>query len=111
MASEEESLSISGWLDGITQAREAFEKIPGRNFVDCSQDDDPIDDDEMKDYEPSDNEGLEPDPPGDPPGRRVRRKMTNYARPLEPPPDLSDDRPSDACQKNLPDYLQPLPSL
>ena len=105
MASEEESLSISGWLDGITQAREAFEKIPRRNFVDCSQDDDPIDDDEMKDYEPSDNEGLEPDPPGDPPGRRVRRKMTNYARPLEPPPDLSDDRPSDALLPEEPPGL------
>ena len=61
----------------------------------------------MKDYEPSDNEGIERDPPGDPPGRRVRRKMTNYAR-----PDLPDDRPSDALlQKNLPDYLQLLPNL
>ncbi|CAE7339944.1 unnamed protein product, partial [Symbiodinium pilosum] len=94
VASEEESLSISDWLDGITQAPEAFEKIPKRNFVDCSQDTDPIDvDGEMKDYEPSDNEGIRHDPPEDPPGPRVRRKMATYARPRDQLPDLPDDLP------------------
>ena len=109
MASEEESLSISDWLDGITQAPEAFEKIPKRNFVDCSQDTDPIDvDGEMKDYEPSDNEGIRHDPPEDPPGPRVRRKMATYARPRDQLPDLPDDLPPGAHMPEQPSLGGPL---
>ena len=34
--SEEENLTISGWLDGLTQAKEAFEKEPTRGYIDLS---------------------------------------------------------------------------
>ena len=76
LASEEESLSISGWLSGITEAREAFQRIPKRNFVDLSKDADPIDDVVEDIPPPGDEEG---EIRSEPPSRRVRQKLGNYA--------------------------------
>ena len=76
VATEEESLSVSGWMDGITHARQAFEKKPNRNFLDLTKDLDPIEEDEA---EPEEIEA------GEPPLRRVRQKTSDYAR-YQPPP-------------------------
>ena len=41
-ASEEEQLSLSGWMNGISQAREAFEKAPKRGYLDLTKHSDPV---------------------------------------------------------------------
>ncbi|OLQ01053.1 hypothetical protein AK812_SmicGene16199 [Symbiodinium microadriaticum] len=39
-ASEEEQLSLSGWMSGISQVREAFEKAPKRGYIDLTKEED-----------------------------------------------------------------------
>ena len=88
IATEEESLSISGWLCGITQAREAFEKVPKKNYVDLSKDTDHIDD------LPEDEEEGHPEPEQPawaPPVRRVCQKTGDYAIPEERSREEEDD--------------------
>ena len=72
--SEEEQLTISGWLDGLAQAKEEFEKAPKRGYLDLTNEplpemdelDDPEDQAEpIEDYEFA---------PPEPVLRRVRRK-------------------------------------
>ena len=76
---EEESLSMSGWLNGISAARKDFERVPIKNFVDLTKDNDlpPLAEDE-EDEPPTGEE------PGPLPSRRVVRKTANYA--TDPPP-------------------------
>ncbi|OLQ12022.1 Retrovirus-related Pol polyprotein from transposon TNT 1-94 [Symbiodinium microadriaticum] len=75
-AAEEESLSLSGWLSGLSQMREKFEKMPAKGFVDLTKDSDPIENQEDDEDQPETR-------PGDdderlPPLRRVRQKTGNY---------------------------------
>ena len=84
-AAEEESLSLSGWLSGLSQMREKFERMPAKGFVDLTKDDDPIENQE------DGGEQAEPRPGDDderlPPLRRVRQKTSNYC------PDLGENDP------------------
>ncbi|CAE7276334.1 unnamed protein product [Symbiodinium sp. CCMP2592] len=75
-AAEEESLSLSGWLSGLSDLREKFEKMPAKGFVDLTKDQDPIEDDENEagDLEPPDEANEWP-----PPARRVRQKTSDYS--------------------------------
>ena len=79
-ASEEEQLSLSGWMSGISKVREDFEKAPKRGYVDLTaEDDQPV----ISEEEP---EVLEPRSEiiPDDPRRRVRQK-TVAGRPRRMP--------------------------
>ena len=79
---EEESLSVSGWLRGISETRKAFEKPPARNFVDLSKDDSTIEENED---EAEDTQSRERPDHGYPvPVQGVRHQMAL----VEPPPGL-----------------------
>ena len=72
-AGDEEQLSISGWLDGITEARKWFEKEPNKRFIDLTKDTDEI---------PMEEEHQGPSEPPTTnlpqPTRRVRYKTSHY---------------------------------
>ena len=76
IATEEESLSISGWLCGITKAREAFERVPKKNYVDLSKDQDSIDDEAAADESAAGHENQPDEIPAVP--DRVRQKTGDY---------------------------------
>ena len=85
--SEEENLTISGWLDVLTKAKEAFEKEPTRGYIDLS--DEPLPDLEEMDDEPDHGEEGVAQP--EPVLRRVRgKRMPERALP-EPMRDEQDD--------------------
>ena len=77
-ATEEEALSLSGWMRGISQARAAFERNPKRNFVDLTKDTDLIEDETEHDGEAEEKDAEVPEQ--DPPAKRVRSKTNTYAR-------------------------------
>ncbi|CAE7037736.1 RE1 [Symbiodinium sp. CCMP2592] len=69
--SEEENLTISGWLNGLTNAKADFEREPRRGYIDLS--DEPVPD-EIEDLDEDDEEKEVPELPGHPVLRRLRRK-------------------------------------
>ena len=100
---EEESLSMSGWMNGISIARRDFERIPVRNFIDLTKDNDPIPDEEDEE-----SELIPEDEAGPVPSRRVVRKTGNYAieHPvpppgLEPAPDSREEERGPTDERNM----------
>ena len=51
-ASEEENLTLTGWIDDLVNTREAFEKTPKRGFLDLSAEPLPPPEEEDDDYSP-----------------------------------------------------------
>ncbi|CAE7471087.1 GIP [Symbiodinium natans] len=97
-ATAEENMSISGWLRGISKARQDFEKLPKKGFVDLTGDYEMPGEleDDLQANEPHDDtnplQGPEP-VSGVPPLRRVRQKTGEYEHakePLGPPPGLTE---------------------
>ena len=79
VATEEEALSLSGWMRGISQARAAFERNPTRNFIDLTKETDVIPEEATENDEDDPAEAIPEPPPGLPaPTRRVRQKTTGY---------------------------------
>ena len=78
-ASEEEQLTVSGWLEGLVRARREFEEAPKRGYVDLSTEPLPPQPDG------DDSEDNEEDADRDPlvPVRRVRAKVTTEDVPFE----------------------------
>ena len=93
-ASPEEQLTVSGWLAGLTRAREDFEATPKRGYLDLRQD-------PLPDYQeevPGEEEDRGDGPHGDdqaleqpPPLRRVRMKMSPLETVTIPPPQDRDE--------------------
>ena len=75
-ASEEESLTISGWLKGLTEAKEAFDKDPRKGYIDLSKE--PLPEFDNEDIDPDDYvpDTVDADETVNHPERRVRRKTT-----------------------------------
>ena len=78
-ATEEEALSLSGWMRGLSQARGMFDGKLRRNFVDLTKDQDPVDQEQEDEAMPQ----AEANESWQPPLRRVRAKTSHYSR--EPP--------------------------
>ena len=112
VATEEEALSLSGWMRGISQARAAFERNPTRNFIDLTKETDVIPEEATENDEGDQAEAVPEPPPGLPaPTRRVRQKTTGYSetRPTRTDPEdnlaerpLADDQ-ADNAERNA-DY-------
>ena len=107
-ASSEENLSVSGWLRGISQTRQDFEKIPKKGFLDLTNDPagDPGLPQQPEEVDPEADDSI-PGPAREPqseaaPLRRVRQK-TAYSRIRQEPPQDQEPEPG------LPDG--PLPSI
>ena len=79
-ATEEESLSVSGWMRGISQARQSFERMPNRNFLDLTKDADIIDE-EPDEMTGSTTSTRLPATSWLPPTRRVRQKVAGQPIP------------------------------
>ncbi|CAE7336134.1 unnamed protein product, partial [Symbiodinium sp. CCMP2456] len=93
-ATEEENLSLSGWMSGIAQVRKDFEAAPKRGFVDLT-----------KDLDPPEFSGDEQEPQpgtdaGQPPVRRVRRKTGDYE--VRPEDDILPDLSGPGANAGLP---------
>ena len=111
-AAEEESLSLSGLLSGISNMREKFEKMPAKGFIDLTKDEDPVEEEEAEDAEMP----IEQPEQLPPPLRRVRQKTGGYRADLTPnepqgdladePPGPSEPLPSPAPPPGLGDLLQ-----
>ena len=80
-ATEEENMTITGWMSGLSKLREDFEKMPQQNFVDITKDDDEIDYPDAEGVLHDPEEHVPEPPPGLPPIRRVRRKTGDYPHP------------------------------
>ena len=123
-ATEEETLSLSGWMRGLSQARSMFDGKIRRNFVDLTKDQDPVDQEQDDEAMPQ----AEPGESWQPPIRRVRAKTNNYSReplrPDAPPPGERDgahledtvfDSPTEAPEPNVDEdgdlILHPPPGL
>ncbi|CAE7350468.1 RE1 [Symbiodinium sp. CCMP2456] len=109
LATEEESLSLSGWMRGISQASAAFERNPGRNFLDLTKNSDVIPEDGAEHMEPDDEnkEDLLEPPPGLAPVRRVRQKTRNYDTPVpEGSLQPDDNEPGQASGEAAADAVQ-----
>ena len=74
--STEEKLSVTGWLDGLTKAKEEFEKEPKRGYIDLSKE--PVPDyEETIEYEPDEEDLIpEPEPLVNRDRRRIRQKTS-----------------------------------
>ena len=90
-ATEEENMTITGWMSGLSKLREDFEKMPQRNFVDITKDDDEIDYPDAEGVLHDPEEQVPEPPPGLPPIRRVRRKTGDYPHPE--PDEVSEGAP------------------
>ena len=79
-ASPEELLTISGWLDGLTKAREEFEQIPRRGYLDLSKEPLPEPTVDADPGEPEQEDDAAEDGQGESreiiPSRRVRAKTS-----------------------------------
>eukprot|EP00439_Symbiodinium_sp_Y106_P005857 s5960_g1.t1 len=72
-AAEEESLSLSGWLSGLSSMREKFEKMPAKGFLDLTKDADHVEHEEAdEDTEREEQGEIHPLPPL----RRLRQKTS-----------------------------------
>ena len=69
-AGDEEHLSISGWLDGVTEAKRHFLREPNKGYLDVTKDTDLIPGTDFGQQIPEDQR---PEP-----ARRVRCKTSHY---------------------------------
>eukprot|EP00435_Cladocopium_sp_Y103_P033184 s4126_g8.t1 len=106
-ASEEEQLTLTGWIDDLVNTRDLFEKTPKRGFLDITEDPLPPEeefavDDQETDYEPSiaadeevprdlrpDSERVQWQGPLPPVARRLRRKT--MVREQEEPDEMMEE--------------------
>ena len=116
--STEEKLSVTGWLDGLTKAKEEFEKEPKRGYIDLSKE--PVPDyEETIEYEPDEEDLLpEPELPVNRDRRRIRQKTSleelraRTPMAVEPEAALPEQRPP---SEDLPEDMaagiwEPIPS-
>ena len=76
-AGDEEHLSISGWLDGITEAKQHFLREPNKGYLDVTKDTDLIPGTDFGQQIPEDQR---PEP-----ARRVRCKTSHYPHRCDEP--------------------------
>ena len=95
-------LGISGWLSGISNMREKFEKMPAKGFIDLTKDEDPVE-------EENEEADVTMDPPElpPPPLRRVRQKTGDYRH--EPEPGEQQGEPAGELPGPLEPLLHPVP--
>ncbi|CAE7770550.1 RE2 [Symbiodinium sp. CCMP2456] len=74
-ASQEELLTISGWLEGLSQVKKDFEQNPKRGYVDLSNEPVPVFE-ESEDQTADNTEDVPAEPIEWEPGRRVRQKTS-----------------------------------
>ncbi|CAE7232206.1 RE1 [Symbiodinium sp. CCMP2456] len=90
--SEEEQLTISGWLDGLTQAKKEFEKEPKKGYIDLTKDPVPEYTDEIE--ESTEDLGDDDILPAGVHYRRLRAKMSpEQARRISFGPENMDETP------------------
>ena len=69
-------MTVSGWLDGLTEARDQFERVPKKGYLDLNED--PVPEVEaMEDNETDDHDLKDDDPKAFFPERRVRQKTSD----------------------------------
>ena len=79
LASEEELLSVTGWLEGITEAKKFFEKPMVRGFIDIKDEPmPPTEDGDTDDEQGGEHAEDQTQKEGPAPARRVRRKTGDY---------------------------------